>query len=278
MYQAKEAGKNTWRMYREDAQVSRAMITYLSWNERIEDALEHNLLRLHYQGVFGCATGELRHVEALVRMLDREDTSRVIMPGSFISVAEKTGKILDIDRWVVSACVNALRRHPDVSAIALNVSGRSLSEPSLPRFIIDELARLSVHPARLIVELTETAAVSDLRDAQRFIQQLREAGCRVCLDDFGSGFSSFAYLKHLDVDMLKIDGQFIRDLASDRSNQVFVRAIVDVARGLHKMTVAECVEDEGTLEVLRAFGVDCAQGYYLERPTGEHPSMRAVAS
>jgi len=274
MYQAKEAGKNTWRMYREDAQASRQMIARLSWNERIEDALENGLLRLHFQGVFGCGNGELRHLEALVRMVDREEPSRVVLPGSFIPVAEKTGKILDIDRWVVDASIDVLARQPDISAIALNISGRSLSEPSLPQFITDRLRRSKVHPGRLIVELTETSAVADLHDAQRFIQSLQQVGCRICLDDFGAGFSSFAYLKHLDVDMLKIDGQFIRDLPADRDNQVFVKAIVDVARGLRKITVAECVEDASTLEVLRAFGVDCAQGYHLEPPLGDHPLLR----
>ena len=274
MYQAKEAGKNTWRMYRKDTGASRQMIERLSWNERIEDALEHHLLRLHFQGVFACSDLGLRHVEALVRMVDRSDPDRVIMPGSFIPVAEKTGKILDIDRWVIAACVRALARHPPVGAIALNISGRSLSEPGLPQFIIDELRRHAVHPGRLIVEVTETSAVSDLHDAQRLIDALRQAGCRVCLDDFGSGFSSFTYLKHLDVDMLKIDGQFIRDLPSDRSNQVFVKAMVDVARGLRKTTVAECVEDAPTLEMLRAFGVDYAQGYHLERPLALHPALQ----
>ena len=116
--------------------------------------------------------------------------------------------------------------------------------------------------------------MSDLHDAQRFIESLRESGVRVCLDDFGSGFSSFAYLKHLDVDMLKIDGQFIRDLPHDRDNQIFVQAIVDVARGLKKLTVAECVEDAGTLDMLRSFGVDLAQGYHLEEPTAQ-PSHAA---
>jgi diguanylate cyclase (GGDEF)-like protein len=278
MYQAKEAGKNTWRMYREDAHASRLMIARLSWNERIEDALENNLLRLHFQGVFGCGNGELRHLEALVRMVDREEPSRVVMPGSFIPIAEKTGKILDIDRWVIVASVDVLAHQPDIGAIALNISGRSLSESSLPRFITEQLRRRNVHPGRLIVELTETSAVSDLHDAQRFIQSLREAGCRVCLDDFGAGFSSFAYLKHLNVDMLKIDGQFIRDLPADRDNQVFVKAIVDVARGLRKLTVAEGVEDAGTLEVLRAFGVDCAQGYHLEPPLDDHPLLRVAAA
>jgi len=278
MYQAKEAGKNTWRMYREDAQASRQMLARLSWNERIEDALENGLLRLHFQGVFGCGNGELRHLEALVRMVDREEPSRIVMPGSFIPIAEKTGKILDIDRWVVEASIDVLARHPNVSAIALNISGRSLSEPSLPQFITDRLRRSKVHPGRLIVELTETSAVSDLHDAQRFIQSLQLAGCRVCLDDFGAGFSSFAYLKHLNVDMLKIDGQFIHNLPADRDNQVFVKAIVDVARGLRKLTVAECVEDAGSLEVLRAFGVDCAQGYHLEAPMADHPMLRPIVA
>ncbi len=271
MYQAKEAGKNTWRAYREDAQATRNMLAQLNWNERIEEALENNLLRLHYQGIFHCESGKMSHVEALVRMLEREDHTRTIMPGSFIPVAEKTGKILDIDRWVIGACADTLRRFPSVSCIALNVSGRSLNESTLPRFITDTLRRADVAPSRLIVELTETSAVSDLHDAQRFIESLREEGVRVCLDDFGAGFSSFAYLKHLNVDMLKIDGQFIRDLPSDSNNQVFVRAIVDVARGLNKQTVAEWVEDQATLDMLRAFGVDLAQGYYLQYPTAQHP-------
>ena len=145
---------------------------------------------------------------------------------------------------------------------------------SLPRFIFDTLKRGGVEPGRLIVELTETSAVSDLHDAQRFIEAMRENGVRVCLDDFGSGFSSFAYLKHLDVDMLKIDGQFIRNLPNDRDNQVFVKAIVDVGRGLKKLIVAQSVEDAATLEMLRTFGVDMAQGYHLEEPTAQHPSLK----
>jgi EAL domain-containing protein (putative c-di-GMP-specific phosphodiesterase class I) len=261
-------------MYREDAQATRKMLARLNWNERIEDALENNLLRLHYQGVFACSTRKLCHLEALIRMADREDLNRVIMPNSFIPIAEKTGKIIDIDRWVIRACINTLARFPDIDAIALNVSGRSINEPTLPQYIAEALKTAAVPASRLIVELTETSAVADLHDAQRFIESLRESGVRVCLDDFGSGFSSFAYLKHLDVDMLKIDGQFIRDLSHDRDNQIFVRAIVDVARGLKKLTVAECVEDAGTLAMLCTFGVDMAQGYHLEEPTARHQSLK----
>ena len=126
------------------------------------------------------------------------------------------------------------------------------------------------------MELTETSAVADLHDAQRFIETLRQTGCRVSLDDFGTGFSSFAYLKYMQVDSVKIDGLFIRSLPSDYENQLFVRAIVSVARGLHKTTIAECVEDEETLTMLNAFGVDYVQGYFFERPHAEHLLLRTA--
>jgi EAL domain-containing protein (putative c-di-GMP-specific phosphodiesterase class I) len=137
---------------------------------------------------------------------------------------------------------------PAIPSIAVNLSGRSLSEPSLPQYISDELRQAGVDPRRLIVEITETAAVSDLHDAQRMIEALHQLGCGVYLDDFGVGFSSFAYLKHLRVDTIKIDGMFIRDLSNDPDNQVFVQAMVSVALGLGKSVVAEYVEDGSTLD------------------------------
>ena len=143
----------------------------------------------------------------------------------------------------------------------------------LPQFIAEQLKRCNVAPRRLLVELTETSAVSDLHDAQRFIEALHQTGCGVSLDDFGTGFSSFAYLKHLQVDSVKIDGLFIRNLPNEYDNQLFVKAILTVARGLHKTTIAECVEDEETLAMLQSFGVDCVQGYYLEMPRVDHPIL-----
>jgi EAL domain-containing protein (putative c-di-GMP-specific phosphodiesterase class I) len=130
-----------------------------------------------------------------------------------------------------------------------------------------------VEPRRLLIELTETSAVSDLQDAERFIEALHKTGCTTCLDDFGTGFSSFAYLKHLKADVLKIDGLFIRDLPNDRDNQVFVKSIVDVARGLGKTTVAEFVENVETLEMLQRMGVDMVQGYYLDKPQEHHTAI-----
>jgi diguanylate cyclase (GGDEF)-like protein/PAS domain S-box-containing protein len=267
MYQAKEAGKNAWRPYRRELDASREMVTRLSWNDRIAHALEHDLMRLYFQGIFDATDNALEHYEVLVRMLDQDDPTKILMPGQFIPYAEKSGKILDIDRWVIKNSIELLA-DVDVPSLAINISGRSFDEPTLPQYIAEQLKRCSVAPRRLLVELTETSAVSDLHDARRFIEALRHTGCRVCLDDFGTGFSSFAYLKHLQADAVKIDGLFIRDLPNDFDNQIFVKAIVAVARGMGKVTIAECVEDQQTLDMLKGFGVDAVQGFFLERP---HP-------
>lgn len=273
MYQAKQAGKNAWRTYRPELDDSLKMVKHLSWNERVGRALEQDLLQLHFQGVYHAQTGQLAHLEALVRMIDPENPQQLIMPGHFIAHAEKSGKIRDIDRWVIQESISILSRSEQVPPIAVNISGRSFDDPSLPQYISEQLALRGVAPRRLLVELTETSAVTDLHDAQRFIESLRQTGCLVCLDDFGTGFSSFAYLKHLNADILKIDGLFIRNLPNDYDNQVFVKAIVDVARGMRKITVAEFVENAGTLEKLKSFGVDLVQGYHLDMPRADHPAL-----
>ena len=225
MYLAKEAGKNAWRVYQYNLDASREMLHRLTWHERVSSALENNLLRLHFQGIYDANTGQLSHLEALLRMIDEAEPTRIIMPGHFIPAAEKTGKILDIDRWVVKESIRLLAATPSLPAIAVNISGRSFDDVGLPQYISRELSSQKVAPGRLMVELTETAAVSDLHDAQRFIESLHQTGCQTCLDDFGTGFSSFAYLKHLKADILKIDGLFIRDLPNDRDNQIFVKSI-----------------------------------------------------
>jgi diguanylate cyclase (GGDEF)-like protein/PAS domain S-box-containing protein len=273
MYQAKDAGKNAWRIYRSDLDTSQQMVSRLSWNDRILHALENDLLDLQFQGIYSTAGRALTHFEVLVRMRDKDDPRTCLMPGQFIPHAEKSGKILDIDRWVLRESIRMLAEVEAIPALAVNISGRSFGEPMLPQYIAEQLRKFGVPPRRLLVELTETSAVSDLHDAQRFIEALRQTGCGVSLDDFGTGFSSFAYLKYLQVDSVKIDGLFIRNLPHDYDNQLFVKAIVSVARGLHRTTIAECVEDEETLEMLREFGVDCVQGYFFERPRTDHPLL-----
>jgi len=273
MYQAKDSGKNAWRIYRSDLDTTLQMVSRLSWNERMSHALEHGLMDLQFQGIYATGDRTLSHLEVLVRMRDKDDPGSFLMPGQFIPHAERSGKILDIDRWVLRESIQMLAEVPAIPGLAVNISGRSFGEPALPRYIADELRKRNVSPQRLVVELTETSAVSDLHDAQRFIEALRQTGCGVSLDDFGTGFSSFAYLKYLQVDSVKIDGLFIRNLPSDYDNQLFVKAIVSVARGLRRTTIAECVEDEETLEMLKAFGVDAVQGYYFEKPRSDHPLL-----
>jgi len=269
MYQAKHAGKNCWRLYRPDLDHSESMLAQLGWNERIQTALNENLFVLHFQGVHACGTGAISHYEALVRMIDPSAPDNILLPGSFIPSAERSGRIVDIDRWVMQAAVRKLAEMPELQALAINISARSFDDPGLAGLINSLLRQFHVEPSRLIVELTETAALSNMQDSERFISDIRALGCTVCLDDFGVGFSSFAYLKHLSADVLKIDGMFIRSLLSCKEDQVFVRAIVEVAHGLGKKTVAEFVGDAETLQLLAEMGVDYAQGFYLSLPVAE---------
>jgi diguanylate cyclase (GGDEF)-like protein/PAS domain S-box-containing protein len=265
MYQAKDAGKNIWRIYRPDHIATLRQRSLVTWNDRIRQALRTDGFDVYVQGVFGCGDRRLRHHEALLRMHDGTP-GKVLSPGQFIHFAEKSNLIIDIDHWMIQAVIAELAKRPLFPAIAVNVSGRSFDEPDMANFIASELKRAKVNPARLYVEITETAAIRDMRDAQRFIEQLRAIGCKVCLDDFGAGFSTFAYIKQLPVDVLKIDGLFTRNLAEDRDNQVFVRAMLDIARGFGKTVVAEAVEDESALALLASYGVDMAQGYIFEVP------------
>lgn len=277
MYQAKAAGKSTWRMYHPDADISKHAIVRMSWKERIVEALENNGFELHFQGIYHWRDKSLAHLEALLRMKDTRTPGGIIYPGNFIPHAESTGKIIEIDRWVITRAIELLGKNPGIPSIAVNISGRSLDEPELPEFINRLLMRNRVAPHRLLVELTETSAVSDMRDAQRFIDALRATGCTVCLDDFGNGFASFAYLKQLKADVLKIDGLFIRDLPNDRDSQIFVRGMVAMARDMGKTTIAEFVENEQIFNMLGELGIDQVQGYYLDRPQRDHPSLAGAS-
>ena len=276
MYQAKQAGKNAWRVYCADLDANHEIRARLSWSERIGNAFNHGLFHLHFQGIYRAEAGEFSHLEALVRMRDELDLEQIIMPDRFIPVAEKSGLIVDIDRWVIREVLKRLVSNSHIGAISVNLSGRSVSEASLPQYIHEQLRLTKVSPHRLIFEIAESVAVTDMHDAQRLIEALRQLGCVVCLDDFGAGFASFAYLKHLHVDMIKIDGQFIRNLHIDTENQVFVRAMIDVARGLGKTIMAEYVEDAKVLALLRSYGVDLVQGFYLDSPSAEHPQLNLL--
>ena len=264
MYQAKDAGKNTWRLYRPDHTATLRQRSLVTWNDRIRHALRNDGFEVHLQGVFDTATRKRSHNEALIRMKDGE--GKLLLPGAFIDYAEKSNLIIDIDRWVLAHAIDLLAADQALEPLAVNLSGRSIDEPGMTDFIRSQLGARGVDPGRLYVEITETAAIREMRDAQRVILDLHDTGCRVCLDDFGAGFSTFAYIKQLPVDIIKIDGLFVRNLARERDNQVFVRAMLDIARGFGKQVVAEAVEDEHTLDILRSYGVHMAQGWVFEHP------------
>lgn len=276
MYQAKTAGRNMWKIYSPDKNTAAQKIDDFSWSKKIEQALDQGLFKLYFQGIHNSKDRSLSHLEILLRMKDINNPEKVITPNCFIPHAERSGLILDIDRFVLRESINLLARSKRIPPLAVNISGRSIEDPTLAYFIVKELEMQNVEPWRLLVELTETAAVADLHDAQNFIDVLSKVGCRICLDDFGVGFSSFGYLKHLKVDTVKIDGLFIRDLINDKDNQVFVKAIIDVAKNMGKEIIAEFVENEETLLMLSAFGIDLVQGYYLSKPVSYHPSFQGV--
>jgi len=277
MYQAKHKGKNTLCLYDALEKNMAASLEHLSWNERIEHALENDLFELHFQGIYKVKTKTIAHLECLIRLQDEQNPGQLISPGLFIPYAEKSGKILDIDRWVIQQATKILGQNASSPPLAINISGKSFDQKDLPAFIGQSIKQNNIDPKRLLIELTETEAVSDLQDARAFIEALHNLGCPVCLDDFGAGFSSFSYMKHLTVEILKIDGVFIQDLHKSYENQLFVESMMHVSRGMQKEAIAEFVENEAIFEKLKILGVDMAQGYYLDKPTKNHPAL-ATAS
>lgn len=267
---AKDAGRNRIHLYSEaDADIARRN-QEMRIAVRLGDAVEQNRFRLYCQPIAPIASGEHRgaHWEFLVRMQYPEED--LILPGTFLPAAERYGMIARIDRWVVNEaltwlegrCANA---HPD-SMFFINLSGLSISEPAFMHFLSDALANTTFPTSAICFEITETAAISNLVQTVDFVRNLKELGCRFALDDFGSGLSSFAYLKSLPVDYIKIDGQFVQDMAHEPVSAVMVRSINEVAQMMGKQTVAEFVENDITLSILRDIGVDFYQGHFLGYP------------
>lgn len=247
----------------------------------IRGALDHDRIGLEFQPILDIRSGEVRHYEALLRLAG-EDGAPVALP-HFLPAAERYGLIRALDYRVLELAVAHLATLDSAGravSIAVNISGVHFGNPALLRRIREILAEHALDARRLIFEVTETAAVRDLEQAGRFIAELKALGCQFALDDFGAGYASFYYLKGLPVDYIKIDGAFVRDLARTASDRLFVKAMVDVARGLGVKTIAEYVGDAQTLELLRGYGVDFAQGFFIGRPGPLPPAggMRASAA
>ena len=267
MYDAKEAGRDQLAAYDGPEQPETRIEARISWADMIRDALAEDRFVLHAQPIVDLATGEATQYELLLRM--RGPDGGLIGPSAFLPVAERFDLMAAIDRWVVTRAirmVGAELRRGRRLVVEVNISGRSAGDPELLELIERELRTSEVCPSQIIFEITETIAVSNIPRAQHFAARLADLGCRFALDDFGAGFGSFYYLKHLPFDYLKIDGEFVRHSASDATDQLVIQAVVDIARGLGKRTVAEHVGDHETADLLRRMGVDHAQGFHLGEP------------
>ncbi|HTU97756.1 MAG TPA: EAL domain-containing protein [Solirubrobacteraceae bacterium] len=231
------------------------------WLGRIRDALDEDRFVLYAQPIVDLMTGQTVQHELLLRMLSED--GEIIAPCAFLPAAERYGLISEIDRWVIRQAVQIAEQGIPTE---FNLSGRSIGDPDVLRELATALQQSGVDPSLLVVEVTETAFVGQTEAGRAFAERVRELGCRLALDDFGTGFSSLQYLKHLPADHLKIDIDFVRDLTSNETDARVVRGIVALAREFHQTTIAEGVEDEATLLMLRDLGVDLAQGYLFGRP------------
>ncbi len=269
-YAAKEAGRDQIRVYhaRAAAPQPRADMNIV---ETIHDAIERDGFRLFRQRIagIGAANARRRHFELLLRLVDRD--GRIVPPMVFIPSAERHNMMQAIDRWVLANALPAIRREceaapDDRPVFDINLSAESINDSRFPAFVREQIALNEVPPDALCFEITETLAVSNLAKASELIRELKSLGLRFALDDFGAGMCSFAYLKHLPVDYIKIDGSFVRDMSSEPMNREVVSAINNIAHSLGMQTIAEYVESEGTLASLREMDVDYAQGHAVGRP------------
>jgi diguanylate cyclase (GGDEF)-like protein/PAS domain S-box-containing protein len=268
-YLAKEQGRNRVHVYRESDVAMARRQGELQWVARLNDALAHDHFRLFSQPIVPLNGGGGGHREVLVRIAGAHG---MILPGAFIPAAERYDLMVPLDRWVVThVCRHIASQHarqdgrPNGAApvYSVNLSGMSLGDEGMLEHIVAAFQQHSVDPAQLCFEITETAVIGNLPRAQEFIARLRTLGCRFSLDDFGSGLSSFAYLRTLQVDYLKIDGVFIRDIARNDVNRALVKAINEVGHVMGIRTVAEYVEDRVTLDAVRLLGIDFAQGHAI---------------
>jgi diguanylate cyclase (GGDEF)-like protein/PAS domain S-box-containing protein len=278
MYDAKGAGGDRFAMYSAATSLQRRAPTAADEQEWIRQAIEEERLRLYCQPIVDLANNEVSQYELLVR-LEREPDAPLVLPSTFLNVAERFGLVQSIDNWVVRKAIALLAEHARPGCpfkLHVNVSAKSIGDPDFAATTNAAITRAAIDPARLIFEVTETGAITNLEQATIFAGQLHRAGCQLALDDFGTGLGSFSYLKYLPFDLLKIDGDFTRNLAADSIDQHIVKAIVGIAKGMGKKTVGEFIENADTTRLLRESGVDYGQGYHFGRPQAVGEVMAAM--
>ena len=271
-YAAKDLGRNRVHLYRaDDAELNRRH-TEMQWASRIAQAVQENRFVLHEHTIMPLNVNTTaNHREFLIRMVDEE--GRLILPYAFIPAAERYNMMTTVDRWVIHTAFQQLacERHQNSTATNdhitfINLSGTSLSDAGLLEYIHTQLELYQLLPHTICFEITETAAITDFTNAIHFIHKIKEHGCRFALDDFGSGMSSFSYLKRIPVDFIKIDGSFVKNMRTDRMDYAIIKAIAEIAHVGGIKTIAEFAQDEESIIALREIGVDYAQGHGIDLP------------
>jgi diguanylate cyclase (GGDEF)-like protein len=266
-YEAKDAGRNRFAVHMPGGEAHARREQGLMWAERIRAALDDGGFSFVWQPIREVSTGTISVHEVLLRMRDRGE---LIAPSRFLPEAERFGLMVSVDRWVVTRAIGIIAASAKAASgpltLEVNVSAHSLVDNGLIELIEAEIRRRAVNPACLALEITETAAISNMEVARRFAEPLSQLGCRFALDDFGAGFSSFYYLKHLPANYLKIDGEFVWNIQNDPSDRALVKSMVDIARTLGKRTIAEWVDSAETERTLTEIGVDLVQGFYIGEP------------
>lgn len=265
---AKVGGRNRVHVFSPADQPSIAtMALDIGWSQRIKEAIANDFFVLACQPVVDTRTMQIESYEVLIRL--RAENGEYILPGGFMPSVERFGLSVDVDKWVIVHAIDALaarRKQEPGLRFCLNLSGPTLSDPTIAGLIIERIKAAALEPSALTLEVTETVAISDMNVAARFLTEMRTLGCRTALDDFGSGLSSFAYLRDLPVDLVKIDGRFVKNITGNPVDQAMVKAMNDIIHTLGKRTVAEWVETEEALQLLVSYGVDYVQGHYFGRP------------
>ncbi len=267
MYHAKKSGYGQFHIYSAKQPYQVHLTQGMYWKNVLEDAIENDRFVLYFQPILDLKTDRISHYECLVRLISEQGS--VVPPGEFIEHAEVLGLIGHIDRIVMA---KAIAQHLEFNkrgitvGLSINLSGRSLNDRTVSHEIRKLLTLPRVNPEKIIFEITETAAISNFSSARTLINEMKNLGCRFAIDDFGVGFSSFQYLKDLAVDFVKIDGSFIRKIDTSHEDRIFVKSMSEITHALGKKTIAEFVENESIVTVLRAYGIDYLQGYHIGKP------------
>jgi len=263
LHVAKSSGRNRCCVYRSDSSELLRVRRSAEWFQRIQEGLEEARFKVWYQPIINLCTGEVSYYEGLIRFTDQD--GHVHSPAAFLPSAERYSLMTQIDRYMVNRIFSDLIAYPDMR-VSINLSGSSITDSSLGVFLEQCFSISAVEPSRVTFEITETVFMMNLAQARALVERLQALGCQFALDDFGSGFSSLNYLRNLPVNVVKIDGSFVREIDKDPVSLALLKSINEIAHLLGKKTVAEWIETEETFRILKEIGVDYGQGFYAGKP------------